>query len=238
MKLATKTEPNKWKLDTLESIGWKNLEIYTNYDIIENPGTLSLLHDYDFSYAVHAPTDYFDMTVVDFARNIGAEIINTHKIIENDVLASLVAYAKKFDIRVTVENEAFPTSHHLDKEGNQFAPVERYDPICSNGDWRRLQEEIPDVRLCIDVEHAIIRREWPDFIDCADDLGHLHICGYTGGAHHRPVYENIELAQQTAMYLNYCSPYQGFVVCEHDIEFHTEEVWTKTLEMCTPIFED
>jgi sugar phosphate isomerase/epimerase len=239
MKLATKVEPNKTKLDTLARIGWKNLEIWTDEGIIENIGATSLLNEYDFEYAVHSPTDYFDMTVVDFASYIGARVINTHKIVPNEDLARYVAYAKSKDITVTVENEAFPESHHL-KDGTVLQTIvpDRYDPIRSAGDFKRLQEEVPHVKLCIDVEHALIRKEWPAILHGVvvnQDVGHIHLCGFAGGAHHQPVYENMGLVDQVSGLLR-ASGYQGFVICEHDIEFHTEEIWTETLERCGPLF--
>lgn len=240
MKLATKVEPNKTKLDALAQIGWKSLEIWTNESIIESVGALSLLGQYDFNYAVHSPTDYFDNTVVDFASHIGAKVINTHKILPNEDLARCVAYAKSKGITVTVENEAFPESHHL-KNGEVLKTVapNRYDPVRSAGDFQRLKEAIPDVKLCIDVEHALIRKEWPAMlygVEVDKDIGHIHLCGFTGGAHHQPVYENVELVEEVHRILH-IGEYEGFVICEHDTEFHNEEVWGKTLEMFGPLFE-
>lgn len=238
MKLATKVEPNKTKLDALARIGWKNLEIWTNYDVIESVGAISLLNQYDFNYAVHSPTDYFDNTVVDFASHIGAVTINTHKILPNESLAKCVAYAKSKGIAVTVENEAFPESHHL-KNGEVLQTVapDRYDPVRSAGDFLRLREAVPGVKICIDVEHAMIRKEWPAILrdTLPGDVGHIHLCGYQGGAHHQPVFENMILARQVQAALKQ-KEYQGFVICEHDTEFHTEEIWTETLERLTPIF--
>jgi sugar phosphate isomerase/epimerase len=114
--------------------------------------------------------------------------------------------------------------------------IKTYDPIRSAGDFRRLKEKIPNVRLCIDVEHAIIRKEYPEFIHgCCSDIGHIHMCGFTGGPHHRPVYENMPLMVEIVTMLKECD-YQGFIVCEHDVEFHTIEIWKKTLEECSPLF--
>lgn len=239
MKLATKIEPNKVKLDTLARVGWKNLEIWTDERIIESVGAISLLGQYNFNYAVHSPTDYFDNTIVDFASHIGAQVINTHKILPNEDLARCVAYAKSKGITVTVENEAFPESHHL-KNGKVLQTVapDRYDPVRSAGDFHRLKEVIPDVRLCIDVEHALIRKEWPAILyGTNEDIGHIHLCGFTGGAHHQPVYENMELVEEVHRMLHRYG-YDGFVVCEHGTEFHNEQVWAETLERCGPLFGD
>ena len=238
MKFATKVEPNSKKLDTLDKIGWKYLEIYTSRSFIESWGAMVLLKSYGFEYVVHSPTDYFDKSVIDFASRIGARLINTHKIIEDNALADLVALAKVRGITVTVETEAFPESHHLDDDGKQLPTIQTYDPIRSGGDFLRLQEKIPDLRLCVDIEHAMIRKEYPSIIDsCYESLGHIHLCGFKGGPHHRPIYENMELVQHLATLLRKYK-YQGFIVCEHDVEFHTIEVWEKTLKECASLFGD
>jgi len=235
MKFAAKVEPNFKKLNVLSEIGWKYLEIFTSHKFI-NDDVVQLLKNYKFEYVVHAPTDYFDKSIVDFADNIGAKLINTHKIIEDDVLVGLVAKAKAKGIVVSIENEAFPESHHLDDNGKTLPTILTYSPIRSGGDFLRLQEKVPDIKLCVDVEHAIIRKEYPSVIDsCYESLGHIHLCGFNGGPHHRPIYENMELMQHTARLLRKCK-YKGFVVAEHDIEFHTLEVWEKTLKECASLF--
>jgi len=237
MKLATKIEPNLNKLDILTSIGWRYLEIYTNRSVIESPLMIGLLLSYpEIEYVVHAPTDYFDKSVIDFAHQINAKLINTHKILSNDDLKKLTSYAKKKGITITVENESFPESHHLDKHGNLLPTVKTYDPIRSAGDFHRLVEEIPDIRLCIDVEHALIRKEYPSILDsCYELLGHIHLCGFNGGEHHRPVYENMQLVQHLATTLRKYK-YHGFIVCEHSLKQQTLEVWKKTLEECASLF--
>jgi len=238
MKFATKIEPNFEKLDILARMGWKHLEIYTNRFFIEKVGILSLLKSYKFEYVVHSPTDYFDESVIDFASRIGAKLINTHKIIEDNLLDKLVTKAKAKGIVVSIENEAFPESHHLDDDGKQLPTIQTYSPIRSGGDFLRLQEKIPDVRLCVDIEHAMIRKEYPSIIDsCYALLGHIHLCGFTGGPHHRPIYENMELVQHLATLLKKYE-YKGFIVAEHNLEFHTPEVWGKTLKECASLFGD
>ena len=238
MKLAAKIEPNCKKLRSLVLQGWKCIEVYTNQSLLCSPGAAGLLKSYSgqVEYVVHAPTDFFDYAVINFADYIGAKTINTHKIISNTHLANLVNYAGDYGITVTIENEAFPESHHLDKHGNPLPTVKTYDPIRSGGDFLRLVELIPNVRLCVDVEHALIRKEYPCIISsCAQYLAHIHLCGYNGGAHHRPVYENMDLVKEVVKRLRECG-YKGFVVCEHDTVFHEAEIWKKTLQECLPLF--
>jgi sugar phosphate isomerase/epimerase len=236
MKLAAKTEPNEKKLVDIQEAGFWNVEIYTDKNIIEDPASIDLLNSFTFNYVVHAPWNYIDNGVVDFALGIGVETINTHKIVDNDVLAKVVEYARERNITITIENEAYPESHHLDDDGNPLRTLKSLDPIRSGGDFIRLQELIPNIRLCIDIEHALIRREYPTIIRaCAQHLKHVHLCGYTGGKHHQPVYENVNLVKEVAAILKDCN-YSGFVVCEHDVDYHTPEVWKRTLEECAPLF--
>jgi sugar phosphate isomerase/epimerase len=236
MKLAAKTEPNEKKLIDIQEAGFRNVEIYTDKNIIEDPASASLLNLFMLNYVVHAPWDYIDSRVIDFALSVGAKTINTHKIVDNDVLADVVKYAWERNIAITVENEAWPESHHLDDDGKPLRTLKSLDPIRSGGDFIRLQELIPDVKLCVDVEHAVIRREYPTMIKaCAQYLKHVHLCGYTGGKHHQPVYENMNLVREVAAILKDCG-YQGFVVCEHDVGYHTFEVWKRTLEECASLF--
>lgn len=236
MKFATKIEPDQKKLDILSQIGWKYLEIYTNRFYIDSTEVVSLLKKYSFEYVVHSPTDYFDKSVIEFASKIKAKVVNTHKIVDDKELARLVALAKTKHISITVENEAFPESHHLDDEGKMLPTIKTYDPIRSGGDFLRLRERVPRVKLCVDVEHAMIRKEYPGIIDsCYEFLGHIHLCGFKGGPHHRPIYENMELVQHIATLLRKYE-YKGFVVCEHDVEFHTPKIWEKTLKECKDLF--
>lgn len=240
MKLAAKVEPSPAKIEILAELGWQHVEIYTSQAFLAASGSAGLLRAYigQMDYVVHAPTDYFDESVIGFAKEIQASLINTHKIVTNSRLQELVDLASSSGITVTVENEAFPESHHLDKHGNPLFVSCSYDPIRSCGDFRRLVEEIPQVRLCVDVEHAMIRKEYPDIISgCCEYLGHIHMCGFTGGRHHMPVYNNMALMKEVAAMLRDCD-YEGFVVCEHDVEFHTREVWKRTLEECAPLFEE
>jgi len=237
MKLATKIEPSVEKLDSLFEVGFQYLEIYTNRKTIDSQIAVDLLTSYPFQYAVHSPVDYFDETVVDFAYRVGATTINTHKIITNERLSELVQYAAQRKIAVTVENEAFPESHHLDDDGNQLPGIKTYDPVRSGGDFWRLERAVPGVKLCIDIEHAMIRDEFPSMLDsCSRFLGHIHLCGYiAGGKHHQPVYNNMTLVEIVVKMLRGYH-YTGFVVCEHDLDFHTKEIWAKTLEKCNPLF--
>lgn len=237
MKLATKVEPNIEKLDSLFEVGFQYLEIYTNRKVVDSQTAVDLLISYPFHYAVHSPVDYFDETVINFAHRVGAKTINTHKIVTNERLFELVQYATQRGITITVENEAFPESHHLDKNGNQLPTIKTYDPIRSGGDFWRLQRKVPSVKLCIDVEHAMIRDEFPSILEsCSRFLGHVHLCGYVaGGKHHQPVYNNMTLVEIVVKMLRGCI-YTGFVVCEHDTIFHTKEVWAKTLKECNPLF--
>jgi len=238
MKLAAKAEPNPGKFKVLAELGWRHVEIYTSRALLTTSSSVGLLQQYadKMDYVVHAPTDYFDKSVIEFAQHIGARLINTHKIVPNEQLRELVDYASSFGITITVENEAFPESHHLDRHGNPLFVSHSYDPIRSAGDFRRLVEQVPQIGLCVDVEHAIIRREYPDIISgCCEYLGHIHMCGFTGGKHHAPVYQNMKLMKEVVSMLRECE-YKGFVVCEHNTEFHTYDVWKETLEKCAPLF--
>jgi sugar phosphate isomerase/epimerase len=236
MRLAAKTEPSEKKLVDIQEAGFQCVEVYTDRKIIEQPANVGLLNSFAFDYVVHAPWDYIDRKVIDFAIQIGAEIVNTHKVIDNNVLIELVQYADEHGLTITVENEAWPESHHLDDDGKPLRTLKSIDPIRSGGDFIRLQELIPNIGLCVDVEHAIIRREYPTIMTtCASCLKHVHLCGYNGGKHHRPVYENINLITEVAQVLKQCK-YEGFIVCEHETEFHTLEIWKRTLKECAHLF--
>lgn len=240
MKIATKTEPNREKLAQLWDIGFRHIEVYTDQEIIEDPESTRILKEFNFEYVVHAPTDHFDMDVLDFANEIGSSTINTHKILTHRRLQELVDAAARVHIMVTVENDSHPATHQIVNREYIVWPA---DPLCSVADANRLLETVPGVMLCFDIEHAYLRGEYYDWVESLINtqsgrlvgIGHVHLTGYdhtSPKGYHRPVQESPHLVEDTIYYLARAG-YKGFLMCEHDMQFHTPEIWKAAFDFCT-----
>lgn len=239
MKIATKTEPNREKLQTLTEVGFNNVEVFTNEKIINNPNSISMLNDFDFNYAVHSPTAYFNESVIEFASKIGANTINTHKIVTHDRLRQLVKHASDRGIQITVENDSLPAGHQIVDGEYVVWPA---DGLHSAADARRLAADVPGVLMCLDIEHAHHRGEldsWLADIVSSDLVGHIHLTGYNEikpKGDHRPVHESATLVDKTIKSLIAIN-YTGFLVCEHNTEFQTREIWEQTLRYCQQLVD-
>jgi len=226
MFLATKCEPRLAKLKLLRDIGFKHLELYTSREWI-TPEVIDRALSFPFEYVVHAPIDYFDESVVKFAREIGAKGINTHKTITDEQLYKMIVLAHKHDLFVTLENEGTAQK------------VPTFGSIINLQDWIKAKERFPGLKLCIDVEHAKIKEVYPEIFTFASDIKHIHLSGYINDeiGHERPVYENHEQTLEVIKLLKLIG-YEGFVVCEHDVEFHTRAIWERTFNDYVALFEE
>lgn len=240
MKIATKTEPNRQKLQVLTEVGFNNVEVFTNEKIINDPDSISILNDFNFNYAVHSPTAYFDESIIEFASEIGANTINTHKIVTHDRLRELVKYASDRDIQITVENDSLPAGHQIVNGEYIVWPA---DGLHSAADARRLAADVPGVLMCLDIEHAHHRGEFSSWLANTVDsnllIGHVHLTGYNEinpKGDHRPVHESATLVRRAIKSLARAG-YTGFLVCEHNTEFQTREIWEQTLRYCQQLVD-
>lgn len=235
MKLAAKTEPNKEKMQTIWDAGFRYLEIYTTVQNI-NKDSEDLLNSFEFEYAIHAPIYSFDESVIDFAHHVGARIINTHKILNPDRFRELVQYARGKNITITIENDSLPSAHQI-KDGQLI--VMPPEPFHAASDGERIVRDILGVKLCLDIEHAWLRGEYSQILTAhaSHHIRHVHLTGYISSnskGFHRPVYESDFLVENTIHYLARES-YEGFVVCEHNVQYHTFEIWKRSFDFCNDI---
>ena len=234
LKIAAKTEPNFENLQILYKLGYENVEIFTDNNIITDKYSISLLKNFPFEYVVHAPCDTFDQYTLDFATEIGAKLINTHKVVTNDWLNVLTKKAKENDIIVTVENEGFPSTKENTEE-----EIKTYGAIRSAGNFKQLKERVPDIYLCCDIEHACIKKEYPWMLyACKDNLKHIHLSGWSDKKrrYHQPVYRNEKLLTEVLTMLSIID-YDGFVVCEHATRYNIPYIWREELETINDILK-
>ena len=97
MNIAVKVAPNAKELKMAADAGFRFIEVYTEKRFIARKYS-DILKSFQLGYAVHAPTDYCDKSIVDFTASINAKIIITHGFLAAEQLAGLVKYARQFRI--------------------------------------------------------------------------------------------------------------------------------------------
>jgi sugar phosphate isomerase/epimerase len=209
MKIAAKVAPNVNELEVVKDVGFENIEVFTNKNYLKN-NFADNLNSFDFDYAVHAPTDNYDENVVDFAASINAKIVVVHDVVETEKLARIVELADSLGINICVE---FPSV--AKKSGSSR--------------FLELKRQIEKCRMCLDVEHAIVRNEFPLFLNIvAKDIYNVHISGSPPKIE-TPPQDNPEQVKMAVAELRKID-YSGFLVAEMGLEYQKREIFIKTKE--------
>ena len=214
MKIAVKITPKEDKLEMAQNAGFVFVEIYTDKNLLSSE-SIRVLRNFDFEYAVHAPTKSFDKGVIDFCEKLDVKTIAIHLVNEIPELKKLVDYAKKFGINICVENLS----------GNKLPTAKEFF---------ELKEKIPNIMMNIDIEHLIMINQFPNMIsEINQSIGHCHITGYPPN-HHSPPYENPEIVKRDVEELKKIG-YQEFITAEMDLKYQNEEILKKTFKFMNEI---
>lgn len=209
---GVKTVPEMEKLSILKEIGFKYVELFTNKKYL---GNADIARRFGFEYIVHAPTDFFDDSVIDFAEKIGSKMIVIHYRPEIQDFKKLVRRAKNCGIQLCIENS--PGVGH---------PNPSYrDPVTPE-EFLELKKQFPEIKLCLDVEHAMMAKMFPRILKMLSrDVGYVHVTGYPP-RYHSPPFLNRSMFEIAMRELRNAG-YDGIVTAEMDPEWQTEEVFRK-----------
>jgi len=217
MKFGVKTAIEMELLSIVKEVGFRQVEIYTSKKML-NDSSVDILKRFDFEYILHSPVDYFDDTVIDFAIRIGSKIIVIHYNPETTKdFKKLIRRARNYGIQLCVENAPDRTNTLY---RTPVAPEE----------FLKLKEEFPEIKLCLDVEHAMQSKLFPRMIKVLgkENIGYVHVTGYPPTPHSPPFLNRsmfeIELRELKSV------GYDGIVTAEMDVQYQVEEIFRKLKE--------
>ena len=210
MNIAVKVAPNAKELKMAADAGFRFIEVYTEKRFIARKYS-DILNSFQLGYAVHAPLDCCDRSVVDFAASIGAKAMITHGFLSPEKLKELVEYAGQHGIAACIENS-----------GNHFPPH-------TIEDFFALKKRVPGIKMCLDIEHTIIHSQFPDIIAAVGkDIRHVHMSGYNPSKKnfHSPPFENPAMVRKAVHALKKAK-FSGFLTAEMDEKYQTPEIMKK-----------
>lgn len=202
-------------LSIVKEVGFKQVELFTNKKLLDDK-TADIARQFDFEYIVHSPVDFFDNSVIDFAIKIGAKMIVFHygPDMKIDELKKLVKRARNYDIQLCVENTP-----------GQRAPTALYKTPITPEDFYKIKEQVPEVKLCLDIEHAMVAQVFPRIVKVVGkDICYVHVTGYP--RYHSPPFLNRSMFEIWIRELKSVG-YDGIVTAEMDKEYQVEEIFRK-----------
>jgi sugar phosphate isomerase/epimerase len=220
MKFGVKVAPEMQLLSIIKELDFRYVELYINKKLL-NEDSLDTAMRFNFEYILHSPIDFFDDSVVDFAIKLGSKTVVMHQRpeIQPEAFKKTVKRAKNFGVQVCAENS--PTG--LDRSNVYYRL-----PITPE-DFFKMKEQIPELKLCLDVEHAMLAKLFPRMIRLVGkDIGHVHITGYPPN-YHSPPFANRAMFEIAIRELKNVG-FEGMVVAEMDVQYQTEDVFRRLKE--------
>lgn len=234
MKIAIKTEPNKEKLILIQSLGYKFIEIYTSRSFLQ-PEYLKLLKEFSFEYSVHAPVQYCDETVFNYANKLNAKTVTIHCVYTKKELENLSNQAASLGISLCIENEGVFGENNYEhdlKKSPELVTIHCADDFDRVG--------LPKLSMTLDVEHSGMRKSTNSFWRLVKNgiVKHMHISGYDGtkNSWHSSLLNNPERVSEIVGNLLFLD-YQNMLTIEFHQKYHTEEVMRANLQLvsqCLP----
>lgn len=204
MKLGVKVAPDL--IATAVESGFNFIEVYTTKKTLQ---ASDIYNKYkNVVYIVDSPPTYFDETVIDFACKINSHLIQCHpNRLSFKRFRDLVNEANKKNIIVCVENG--------EDRFNTFEEHKKY------------LDEVPNLKFCVDIEHAYSTNNFPKIFELTEKIVHIHISGYNGSelsSHTAPFIdiENVKRAFEKLTEINY----QNVVSIEMESIHHTQTLFS------------
>lgn len=237
MKFAVKIEPDKQKLQDICDAGFEHAEIYTSNKFITKE-YITLLTQFPIEYSVHAPVQYCDESVFDYAQALNAKTVTVHCTYTFDELEDLAQRAASRGLSLCLENEGVwgeNTYEHNAKRPEHLAVIHSADDFVS------LKKRLEFLSMTLDTEHSDMRGTTDSFWELVGNknVKHMHLSGYDGtrGSWHSTPLNNESRFESTIKKLLSLN-YQGMLTAEMHMKFHTAEIFRSHIDFYNKIVSE
>jgi sugar phosphate isomerase/epimerase len=202
--IAAKCAPDGTILSAIQSAGLSAVELFLNsHWLTRLPEIIPLCRDFQFRYAVHAPTDTFQPdALAEFSAAIGAEIVVFHDIFWDEEWDITLHSFAGSQAKLCMENVA---SIH-----GPIKFMRRYNMGC-----------------CLDLEHLQLEIGGvfdEEFLRVMKTASHVHMSGYSfgSGMWHTHIHHSPEHCTHLLNLLEDAG-YTGMIVSEARVRYQTRE---------------
>lgn len=206
--IAVKCAPDNKIFCNIQKAGLEAVELYLSKRIMNDLQRIkNLCRNFSFRYAVHAPSDYYNLDgLAELVDSIEAKIVVFHNIYWEHEWADIIKIFKKIKTNLCIENT-----------------YSVHEPLKF---MRKYQ-----IGRCLDLEHLQIECAGvyeEEFIPVIKQASHIHLTGYVYGSQlwHTHIHYSME-HNFHMLDLMKKAGYSGFVVSEGKVSLQTYEEFEK-----------